>query len=84
MSTRNIRFLCVIRKICIRLPRVEAIIKAVENFDNHWEFKIIPDSRIRHIISKGPTYRFPSSIYFNKCREEIAAALNEFNNRWCK
>ena len=46
--------------------------------------KIIPDSRIRNIISKGPKYRFPSNIDFNKCREEITAALNEFGNRWCK
>ena len=46
--------------------------------------KIIPDSRIRNIISKGPKYRFLSNIDFNKCREEIAAALNEFGNRWCK
>ena len=46
--------------------------------------KIIPDSRIRNIISKGPKYRFLSNIDFIKCREEIAAALNEFGNRWCK
>ena len=46
--------------------------------------KIIPDSRIQNIISKGPKYRFPSNIDFNKCREEIAASLNEFDNRWCK
>ena len=39
---------------------------------------------IRNIISKGPKYQFPSNIYFNKCREEIAAALNEFGNRWYK
>ena len=45
---------------------------------------IIPDSRIQNIISKGPKYRFPSNFDFNKCREEIAAALNEFGNRWCK
>ena len=47
-------------------------------------FKIITDSRLRNIISKGPKYRFPSNIDFNKCREEIAAALNKFGNRWCK
>ena len=35
--------------------------------------KIISDSRIRYIVSKGP-----------KCREEIASALNDFGNRWCK
>ena len=46
--------------------------------------KIIPDSRIRNIISEGTKYRFPSNIHFNKCREEIAAALNEFGKRWCK
>ena len=47
--------------------------------------KVIPDSRIRNIISKDRnTDRFPSNIDFNKCREEIAAALNEFGNRWCK
>ena len=42
------------------------------------------DSRIRNRISKGPKYRFPSDIDINKCREEVAAALNEFGNRWCK
>ena len=46
--------------------------------------KIIPDSRIRNIVSKGPKYRFPSQIGFNRCREEIASALNNFGNRWCK
>ena len=38
--------------------------------------KIIPDSRIRDIVSKGPEYRCPS----NRCREEIASALNDFGN----
>ena len=46
--------------------------------------KIIPDSRIRNIVSKGLKYRFPSQIDFNRCREEIASALNDFGNRWCK
>ena len=46
--------------------------------------KIISDSRIRYIVSKGPKYRFPSRIDFRKCREEIASALNDFGNRWCK
>ena len=45
--------------------------------------KIISDSRIRSIIC-GPKYRFPSRIDLKKCREEIAAALNDFGNRWCK
>ena len=46
--------------------------------------KIISDSRIRKIVSIGPKYRFPSYINFDKCREEIASALNDFGNRWYK
>ena len=46
--------------------------------------KIISDSRIRYIVSKGPKYRFSSRIDFKKCREEIASTLNDFGNRWCK
>ena len=46
--------------------------------------RLIPDSRIRNIVSKGPKYRFPSHIVFNRCREEITSALNDFGNRWCK
>ena len=46
--------------------------------------KIISDSRIRYIISKGPKYRFPSRIDFKKYREETASALNNFGSRWCK
>ena len=42
--------------------------------------KIISDSRIRYIVSKGPKYRFPSRIDFKKCREKIASALNDFGN----
>ena len=46
--------------------------------------KIISDSRISYIVSEGPKYRFPSRIDLKKCREEIASALNDFGNRWCK
>ena len=46
--------------------------------------KIIFDSRIRSIIAKGPKYRFPVQIDFQKCCEKIAGSLNEFCNRWCK
>ena len=44
----------------------------------------IPDTRVRSIISKGPKYRFPSSIDFPKCRKEIVASINDLSNRWCK
>ena len=43
--------------------------------------KIIPDSRISNIVSKGPKYRFPSRIDFNRYREEITSAFNDFGNR---
>ena len=46
--------------------------------------KIISDSRIRYIVSKGSKYRFPSRIDLKKIREEIASALNDFGYRWCK
>ena len=45
---------------------------------------VIPDARVRNIISDCPKYRFPSIIYFLKRRREIVASLKDFNNRWCK
>ena len=45
---------------------------------------VIPDAKVRNVISKGPKYRYPSNIDFPKCRREIAASLNDFGNRWCK
>ena len=32
---------------------------------------VIPDARVRNIISKGPKYRFPSNIEIPKCHREI-------------
>ena len=46
--------------------------------------KILSDSQIRLITGKGPKNRIPVQIDFHKCREKIAASLNEFYNRWCK
>ena len=48
------------------------------------DLKIITDSRIRSIICNRPKYRFPVPIDFKSCREEIAGALQEFRNPWCK
>ena len=45
--------------------------------------KIITDLRIRSVISKGPKYRFLANIDFNKCRETVASALNDYSTRWC-
>ena len=46
--------------------------------------KIISDSRICSIVSRGPKYRFPAHIDFRKFREVIAKALNDYCTRWCK
>ena len=46
--------------------------------------KIITDSRIRSVISKGPKYRFAVHIDFHKCRETIDSALNDYCTRWYK
>ena len=35
-------------------------------------------------MSKGPKYRFPAHIDYNKCRQTIASALNDYCTRWCK
>ena len=45
---------------------------------------VIPDARVRNIISKGPKYRFPSNVELPQCRRESAASLNYFSSRWCK
>ena len=49
----------------------------------HEIVKVIPDTRICNIVSKGPKYRFPFQIDFNRCREENASALNDCGNGWC-
>ena len=41
---------------------------------------VIPDARVRNIISKGPKYKFPTNIDFPECRRETAASLNDFSN----
>ena len=46
--------------------------------------KIITDSRIRSVISKGSKYSFPAHIDFNKYRKTVASALNDYYTRWCK
>ena len=40
--------------------------------------KIISNSRIRSIIAKGPKYRFPVQIDFQKCREKLQHLLMYF------
>ena len=46
--------------------------------------KVITDSRIRSVISEGPKYSFQAHIDFNKCRETIVSALNDYCTHWFK
>ena len=46
-------------------------------------FDLITDKRIRNLFTKGPKYRLPSYIDFNKCRVEIAESLDLFCKQWC-
>ena len=45
--------------------------------------KIITDSRVRSVVSKGPKYRFPAHVDFGGCRETVAGALSDYCARWC-
>ena len=40
--------------------------------------KIISDSRIRSIIAKGPKYRVPVQIDFQKCHKKLQDLLMNF------
>lgn len=44
----------------------------------------IVSKALRNLFSKGPKYRFPGKIDFNKCRTEILLSLDEFCSKWCK
>ena len=46
--------------------------------------KIVTDSRIRLIISKGPKYRFPAHTGFQTFRELIVGTLNDYCTRCWK
>ena len=39
---------------------------------------------LANVISYHPARILPPRIDFKKCREEIAAALNNFGSHWCK
>lgn len=45
---------------------------------------VISNVNLRRVISKGPKYRLPQDINFEKCFTNIEDSLNEFSNKWCK
>ena len=80
---------------CIQLYKMEVLLYPNEHTDDCQNsnylyppaghvitgyLNVIPGSRVRYTIPKGPKYRIPSNIYFPKCRREIAAFLNDFSN----
>ena len=46
-------------------------------------FDIIKDKHLRSLLTKGPKYRLPDLIDFDKCRIQIAEAIQSFAKRWC-
>ena len=47
-------------------------------------FDIIKDKRLRSLLTKGPKYRLPNLISFDKCRVQVAEALEDFATKWCR
>ena len=45
---------------------------------------VIPDARVRGVVSKGPKCGFPSDVGFSGCRGGVAASLDDFSDRWCR
>ena len=42
------------------------------------DLRIVEDVKLRKLFSKGPTYREPKSINYNKCKIEIIKSLDNF------
>ena len=45
---------------------------------------VITDSGVRSVVCGGPGCGFSLPIDLKSCRDEIAGALQEFCDRWCK
>lgn len=48
------------------------------------DLNIISDKYLRSLFTKGPKYRIPSRIDFDKCRDVVEEALQNFCKRWSK
>lgn len=48
------------------------------------DLKCISDKNLRSLFRKGPKYRLPSRIDFDKCRDIVDEALQSYCKRWCK
>lgn len=48
------------------------------------DLSIIKHKYIRNLLGKGPKYRIPSKIDFEKCRKVFYDSLKEYAKKWCK
>ena len=69
-------FLTLISKLVPLTPKTARFFKYF--YPAAGSLKIISDSRIRLIIAKGPKYRFPVKIDFQKCRKILQHLLMNF------
>ena len=46
--------------------------------------EIVKNNKLRNILKKGPKYRLHSDIDFNCCKIELAEALKDYSEKWCK
>lgn len=48
------------------------------------DLNCIADKDLRSLFQKGPKYRLPSRVDFDKCRSIVEEALLAYCKRWCK
>ena len=48
------------------------------------DLRIIKNSKLRNLLSKGPSYRPPKTLNFKNCRKSIYEGLNSSISRFCK
>ena len=48
------------------------------------DLSIIENTNLRKLLSKGPKYREPKDLDFEKARNSIFSGLNECIDNWCE
>ena len=46
------------------------------------DLRIVTDSKLRNLLSKGPNHREPVTLDFDKAKEEILSGINLLVNKW--
>ena len=47
------------------------------------DLRIVQNNKLRKLLCKGPKYREPVPINWEKCRSEIKTGLSAFSTEWC-